>query len=230
MRCNRWQTIGQTGRLRPQQTRRVGICRCGTKDQLPACNARRVPVAEIGQALDIDRFTFKARLILVSSNMKATGYSGNNLVHGPGSPKPDRLTVSIEELDPAAERGDLAGHDPVARRIGSIVPADARLVPGKPYPARTCATACCNPDPQPLQFTLCQNMICLMAATKTPLGAARWQSYAAEARYLSPDVLQRLVTQRVPLALSLNELIAVAELPWAEQMAHVLSGSNSQIG
>ena len=48
--------------------------------------------------------------------------------------------------------------------------------------------------------------------------------------YLSPDVLQRLVTQRVPLALSLNELIAVAELPWAEQMAHVLSGSNSQIG
>jgi len=48
--------------------------------------------------------------------------------------------------------------------------------------------------------------------------------------YLSPDVLQRLVTQRVPLALSLNELIAVAELPWAEQEAHVFSGSNSQIG
>ena len=48
--------------------------------------------------------------------------------------------------------------------------------------------------------------------------------------YLSPDVLHRLVTQRVPLAVSLNELIAVAELPWAQQMAHVLSGSNSQIG
>ena len=48
--------------------------------------------------------------------------------------------------------------------------------------------------------------------------------------YLSPDVLQRLVTQRVPPAVSLNELIAVAELPWAEQMAQVFGGSNSQIG
>jgi hypothetical protein len=48
--------------------------------------------------------------------------------------------------------------------------------------------------------------------------------------YLSPDVLQRLATQRVPLALSLNDLIAVAELPWAEQMKQVFGGSNSQIG
>ena len=48
--------------------------------------------------------------------------------------------------------------------------------------------------------------------------------------YLSPDVLQRLVTQRVPPAVSLNELIAVAELPWAEQMKQVLGGGKSQIG
>ena len=47
--------------------------------------------------------------------------------------------------------------------------------------------------------------------------------------YLSPDVLHQLVTQRVPLALSLNELIAAAELPWAEQMKQVFGGSKSQI-
>ena len=58
----------------------------------------------------------------------------------------------------------------------------------------------------------------------------RFVSRMMRLSYLSPDVLQRLVTQRVPLALSLNELIAVAELPWAEQMAHVFGGSNSQIG
>ena len=58
----------------------------------------------------------------------------------------------------------------------------------------------------------------------------RFVSRMMRLSYLSPDVLQRLVTQRVPLALSLNELIAVTELPWAEQMAHVLSGSNLQIG
>jgi len=58
----------------------------------------------------------------------------------------------------------------------------------------------------------------------------RFVSRMMRLSYLSPDVLQRLVTQRVPLALSLNELIAVAELPWAEQMAHVFSGSNSHIG
>jgi hypothetical protein len=47
--------------------------------------------------------------------------------------------------------------------------------------------------------------------------------------YLSPDVLQRLVTQRVPPALSLNDLIAVTELPWAEQMKQVFGGGKSQI-
>ncbi len=48
--------------------------------------------------------------------------------------------------------------------------------------------------------------------------------------YLSPDVLHRLVTQQVPLALSLNELIAVTELPWAQQMKQVFDGGKSQIG
>ncbi|MDP2354906.1 MAG: hypothetical protein Q8M31_02450 [Beijerinckiaceae bacterium] len=39
--------------------------------------------------------------------------------------------------------------------------------------------------------------------------------------YLSPDVLERLVISRVPLALSLNDLCAIAERPWAEQLGFV---------
>lgn len=35
--------------------------------------------------------------------------------------------------------------------------------------------------------------------------------------YLSPDVLEQLVVKRVPPSLSINDLIAVAERPWAEQ-------------
>ncbi len=35
--------------------------------------------------------------------------------------------------------------------------------------------------------------------------------------YLSPDVLEKLLIHRIPPALSLSDLIAVAELPWAEQ-------------
>jgi hypothetical protein len=35
---------------------------------------------------------------------------------------------------------------------------------------------------------------------------------------LSPAVLERLLVERVPPALSLNDLVAVAERPWAEQM------------
>ncbi len=58
----------------------------------------------------------------------------------------------------------------------------------------------------------------------------RFVSRLMRLSYLSPDVLQRLATQRVPLALSLNDLIAVTELPWAQQMARIVSGSNSQIG
>jgi hypothetical protein len=39
--------------------------------------------------------------------------------------------------------------------------------------------------------------------------------------YLSPSVLETLVITRKPPALSLNDLMAVAELPWAEQMNSV---------
>jgi hypothetical protein len=39
--------------------------------------------------------------------------------------------------------------------------------------------------------------------------------------YLSPDVLERLVIHRLPPALSLNDLMAVPDLPWAEQMERV---------
>ena len=41
--------------------------------------------------------------------------------------------------------------------------------------------------------------------------------------YLSPDVLERLVTQREPAALSLNDLVTVTDLPWPEQ-AEVVFG------
>ncbi|EDP61543.1 putative phage-related protein [alpha proteobacterium BAL199] len=36
--------------------------------------------------------------------------------------------------------------------------------------------------------------------------------------YLSPSVLETLVITRKPPAISINDLMAVAELPWAEQM------------
>ncbi|MDP2355075.1 MAG: hypothetical protein Q8M31_03305 [Beijerinckiaceae bacterium] len=39
--------------------------------------------------------------------------------------------------------------------------------------------------------------------------------------YLSPEVLEQLVIRRVPLALSLNDLCAIAERPWAEQLGFV---------
>ncbi|CDP51749.1 hypothetical protein [Devosia sp. DBB001] len=39
--------------------------------------------------------------------------------------------------------------------------------------------------------------------------------------YLSPEVLEHLVIRRLPPALSLNDLVAVAERPWAEQTAVV---------
>jgi len=43
--------------------------------------------------------------------------------------------------------------------------------------------------------------------------------------YLSPDVLERLVIHRQPPALSLNDLMAVPDLPWAEQMERVFNSS-----
>lgn len=41
--------------------------------------------------------------------------------------------------------------------------------------------------------------------------------------YLSPAVLERLLIARVPPAVSLNDLAAVAERPWAEQMDAVFN-------
>ena len=49
----------------------------------------------------------------------------------------------------------------------------------------------------------------------------RFVSRMMRLAYLSPEVLDHLVIRRVPPALSLNDLMAVAELPWAEQMNSV---------
>ncbi len=46
----------------------------------------------------------------------------------------------------------------------------------------------------------------------------RFVSRMMRLAYLSPEVLYNLVIRRVPLALSLNDLVAVADRPWAEQM------------
>lgn len=50
----------------------------------------------------------------------------------------------------------------------------------------------------------------------------RFVSRMMRLAYLAPDVLEKLLIHRVPPALSLNDLIAVVELPWAEQMEAVL--------
>lgn len=39
--------------------------------------------------------------------------------------------------------------------------------------------------------------------------------------YLAPAVLEKLLLQRCPLAVSIKDLTAVADLPWAEQVAAV---------
>lgn len=46
----------------------------------------------------------------------------------------------------------------------------------------------------------------------------RFVSRMMRLAYLAPDVLEKLLIHRVPPALSLNDLMAVAGLPWAEQM------------
>lgn len=43
--------------------------------------------------------------------------------------------------------------------------------------------------------------------------------------YLSPEVLEYLVIRRMPPALSLNDLVAVADRPWAEQKGVVFECS-----
>lgn len=51
----------------------------------------------------------------------------------------------------------------------------------------------------------------------------RFVSHRLRLAYLSPEVLERLITHRAPTALSLNGLIAAARLPWREQ-ARVVFG------
>ncbi len=43
--------------------------------------------------------------------------------------------------------------------------------------------------------------------------------------YLSPEALNHFVIRRVPPALSLNDLVAVADRPWADQMEMVCEAS-----
>lgn len=49
----------------------------------------------------------------------------------------------------------------------------------------------------------------------------RYVSRMVRLAYLAPEVLEKLLIHRVPPALSLNDLMAVAERPWAEQMETV---------
>ena len=48
--------------------------------------------------------------------------------------------------------------------------------------------------------------------------SGRFVSRMVRLAYLSPEVLKQLIIRRVPPALSLKDLVAVAERPWAEQM------------
>lgn len=52
----------------------------------------------------------------------------------------------------------------------------------------------------------------------------RFVSRMMRLAYLSPEVLEHLVIRRVPPALSLNDLVSVADRPWAEQMGIVFEG------
>lgn len=49
----------------------------------------------------------------------------------------------------------------------------------------------------------------------------RFVSRMMRLAYLAPDVLEKLLIHRIPPALALNDLIAVADLPWTEQMGPV---------
>jgi hypothetical protein len=56
--------------------------------------------------------------------------------------------------------------------------------------------------------------------------SASYVSRMMRLAYLAPEVLEHLVIRRVPAALSLNDLVAIADLPWAEQMGAVLGRGN----
>lgn len=49
----------------------------------------------------------------------------------------------------------------------------------------------------------------------------RFVSRMMRLAYVSPEVLDHLVIRRVPPALSLNDLVAIADRPWTEQMEMV---------
>jgi hypothetical protein len=53
----------------------------------------------------------------------------------------------------------------------------------------------------------------------------RFVSRMMRLAYLAPEVLEHLVIRRVPPTLSLNDLVAVADRPWAEQMGAVFGAS-----
>ena len=53
----------------------------------------------------------------------------------------------------------------------------------------------------------------------------RYISRMLRLAFLSPEVLEHLLIRRVPPALSLNDLAAVADRPWAEQMEAVFENS-----
>jgi len=53
----------------------------------------------------------------------------------------------------------------------------------------------------------------------------RFVSRMMRLAYLSPEVLDHLVIRRVPPALSLNDLVALADRPWAEQL-ELVNGSS----
>lgn len=55
----------------------------------------------------------------------------------------------------------------------------------------------------------------------------RFVSRMMRLAYLSPKVLDQLVIRRVPPALSLNDLAAVADQPWAEQLGMVFDLSET---
>lgn len=56
--------------------------------------------------------------------------------------------------------------------------------------------------------------------------ADRFVSRMMRLAYLAPDVLEKLLIQRIPPALSLNDLVVVAELPWAEQVEAVFGAAS----
>ena len=45
--------------------------------------------------------------------------------------------------------------------------------------------------------------------------------------YLAPAVLEKLLLQRCPLAVSLKDLTAIADLPWAEQVTAAFGPSEA---